>query len=115
MPGSIRFSTKMPYQIMNVNTVQAAGMVDHLVVVLLHHLHERLLIEDIVGLGIVDGIQRPAEELIAGQPMPHWHRKAQFAAVEHVKFQGVMAAHTPMGCFITSTRWLLLLEGMMSP
>jgi len=26
-----------------------------------------------------------------------------------------MAAHTPMGCFITSTRWLLLLEGMMSP
>ena len=31
------------------------------------------------------------------------------------KFQGVMAAHTPMGCFMTSTRWLLLLEGMMSP
>ena len=63
---------------------QTAGVVGDAVAVLLEHLENFLLIEDVLGLGFVDGVLGPAVELVAGQPVAHRHGEAQLLAVQNV-------------------------------
>src|SRR5699024_220398 len=68
---------------------QAAGVIRagtgvHRRAVLLEHRQHLGLVEDVIRLGILDVLLRPAVELIAGQPVADRHREAQLLAVEHV-------------------------------
>ena len=56
----------------------------HCCAVLLEHRQYLGLVEDVIRLGILDVLLRPAVELVAGQPVADRHREAQLLSVEHV-------------------------------
>ena len=60
-------------------------MIGNAISVLLEHLENFLLIEDVLGLGLIDGVLGPAIKLIAGQPVAHRYWETQLLAVQNMR------------------------------